>query len=69
MVNGSVAADEPGTIQQQPHGEPLQRNLLERLIEGPLHERGVHGEERLESGLGQPRHHVQRVALADARIE
>ena len=43
----AVAADEAGAIEAQPDRQPLQRNLLEGLVEGPLHEGRVHREERL----------------------
>ena len=61
LVHRPVAADEPGSIQAQSNGKPLQRHLLKKLVERALEEGGVDGKERLEACLGQSRHHVHRM--------
>ena len=68
MVHRAVAADQTGSVKAQSHGQALQRCFLESLVKGPLHERGIDREEGLEARLGQARHHVERVAFADANV-
>src|SRR5262249_37084814 len=43
-------------------------DLLKRLVERTLEERGINGEEWTEAGAGQTGHHVEGVALADPGI-
>jgi hypothetical protein len=67
-MNRAVTADQARTVEHETDRQALEHNFLERLIERPLQERAVHGEERLEPGARQTGHHVHRVGLADARV-
>ena len=68
-MHGTVPPDQPGAVEQKPHGKALERRFLERLIERSLQECRVDREEGLPAGLCEPGHHVERVALADSRVE
>ena len=68
LVHSAVAPDEPRPVQAQPHGQRVQGDLLEHLVERPLQERRVDGEEGLEAGLCEPGHHVHGMGFADAGV-
>jgi hypothetical protein len=68
VVDRAVAADQARAVEAEADGRPCSADLLEGLVERPLQEGRVDREEGLEPGLGEPRHHVHRVALADAGV-
>ena len=68
VMDSTITAHEAGSVKTQANGKALQADFLERLVEGPLEERGIHREEGAESGFGEARHHVHGVGFTNAHI-
>ena len=69
LVGLAVVADEAGAVDADRDRQLLERDVVDDLVEGALEERRVDRDDRLQSGLGHPARHDDRVLLGDADVE
>ena len=55
VVRGAVAAGDAGAVQHEGHAGPVQRAVHQQLVEGPVEEGGVDGDDGVQPAEGQAR--------------
>ena len=69
VVRGAVAAGDAGAVEHEGHAGPVQRAVHQQLVEGPVEEGGVDGDDRVQPAERQAGGHRHRVLLGDADVE
>ncbi len=66
---GPVVAGHAGPVEHEGHGLAVQRDVHERLVEGPVEEGGVEADDRVHPAHRQARGRGDGVLLGDADVE
>ena len=69
VVAGAVRAGDPGPVEHEGDRQPVQRHVHQHLVEGPVEERRVDRDDRVQAAHGQPGRAGDRVLLGDADVE
>lgn len=69
VVGGSVLADETAPVEGEDDVKILEAHVMEDLVEGPLEEGGVNGDDGDEPLHGEPGGEGDAVLLGDAHVE
>ncbi len=69
MVTGPVVTGDPGPVEREDHGEPVQPDVEVGLVEGAAEERGIDGDHGPEPGDGHAGRGGDGVLLGDADVE
>ena len=69
MVRGTVFAHKAGTVETHHHLQFLQRHIVDNLVVGPLHKRGIDVAERHHALRGKSRGEGDGVLLGDTHVE
>ena len=69
MVRRAVGAGDAGAVEDDGDARLVERAVHEELVEGPVEEGGVDGDDRVQAGIRQPRRHGEGVLLRDADVE
>ena len=69
VVRRAIAAGDAGPVQYEGDRQPVQRHVHEHLVEGPVEERGVDADHRVQPAHGEPGRGGHRVLFGDADVE
>ena len=69
VVAGSVVAGDAGAVEHEGHPAPVQRDVHQHLVEGPVEERGVDRHDRVQPAHRQAGGRGGGVLLGDADVE
>ena len=69
LVAGPVLADQPAAVDRDEHRLVVLADVVHGLVEGPLEERRVQGDDRSHAAHRQPGRERHRVLLGDADVE
>ena len=69
VVAGAVLAGDPGAVQHERHGQPVQRHVHQRLVERAVHERRVEAHDRVHAAHRQTGRGGDGVLFGDADVE
>ncbi len=68
VVGGAVFAHDAAPIQGEHHRKPLDADVMENLVEGPLQKGGIDGHHRAHAFGGQPRREGDPVLFRDPHV-
>jgi hypothetical protein len=69
VVAGAVVAGDAGAVEHERHAALVQRDVHQHLVEGPVEERRVDGDDRVQPAHRQAGGRGGRVLLGDADVE
>ena len=69
MVCSTILADKTATIQAEGHRQVLQRHVVDHVVVGTLHERGVDVADRVHASCGQTCREGHGMTLGNTHVE
>ena len=69
VVARAVGAGDPRAVEDEGDAETVQRDVHQHLVEGPVEERRVEGDDRVQAAAGESGGEGDRVLLGDADVE
>ena len=69
VVRGAVGTGDTRAVEHEGHARPVQGDVHEHLVERPVEERGVEGDDRVQAAERQPGSGGDRVLLGDADVD
>ena len=65
----AIVGHSPGPVKREHHGQALKGHVMDKLIDGALHERAVYGDDGLHAADREPGREGDRVLLGNADVE